>query len=593
MIRNCKFFLIMFFIAGCVATAFPQLVKGGEQQFRLDYSIEYRNNTQKPKTLKLEVPVVMTIEPHQKINSLEVFPKPMGYKSSDRGKVAEFRFKQIAPGQTVKCGYKCVISTRRLIWNIDADKVGKDVPAALSAFCKPEARIPVNDPAIKNIVKQVGMGEPNPYYRLWKFYDFIRNFRFQLTNQAAPVLTALSKRTVQCSDAAELLITMCRASGIPARYNGGFFLKESETILKETHAWAEIYLPGYGWVPVDPTMGRFDDSTRLSRFCEIDSPYIILWKDENNPFVVQNEDNQGNLNISDFKITVSYKALKGRSGISVNEFYPVSGNLTPVKKINTAQDIPQSVKNFYSEADRDYSSGNMKSAEEKLRAAIRTAPYFLPPYRKLVQIYQRSNRLTALKMEFKNAPDNKNDRGGKSYVLGVIDTQLGNFRDAASEFTQAYSRGAEPFIIDYNRGILYTRCKQISKALKYLSLSVKNNPSGAPAYKQFIEIMQYLEDDNSIAALCQYAVKFINTGEFQYEMARAYMGLSRTKDAVAAAEKAVALNPADGRYNAVLGWAYVESGNRSKGKQYIDKAISLGISGEQKTFLLNLLKRGK
>ena len=51
---------------------------------------------------------------------------------------------------------------------------------------------------------------------------------------------------------------LCRAVGIPARATGGY-----QMILGTpgTHIWAEYYLEGYGWIPVDVTAAEGGDAS--------------------------------------------------------------------------------------------------------------------------------------------------------------------------------------------------------------------------------------------------------------------------------------------------------------------------------------------
>jgi len=58
-----------------------------------------------------------------------------------------------------------------------------------------------------------------------------------------------------CQDKAHLLIGFLRALGIPARYVSGALTDAPG----ETHAWVEVYWPGEGWMPVDPTHNRVFD----------------------------------------------------------------------------------------------------------------------------------------------------------------------------------------------------------------------------------------------------------------------------------------------------------------------------------------------
>jgi transglutaminase-like putative cysteine protease len=49
---------------------------------------------------------------------------------------------------------------------------------------------------------------------------------------------------------------LCRSVGIPARCTGGFQIFQGTPA---GHFWAELYLPRYGWIPVDPTAATIAD----------------------------------------------------------------------------------------------------------------------------------------------------------------------------------------------------------------------------------------------------------------------------------------------------------------------------------------------
>ncbi len=62
-----------------------------------------------------------------------------------------------------------------------------------------------------------------------------------------------------CQDYAHIMISLCRCSGIAARYVCGLPIGEGET-----HAWVEVWQNGY-WYGIDPTRG-----------CDADESYIKL-----------------------------------------------------------------------------------------------------------------------------------------------------------------------------------------------------------------------------------------------------------------------------------------------------------------------------
>ena len=58
----------------------------------------------------------------------------------------------------------------------------------------------------------------------------------------------------KCTDIHSVFVALCRAAGVPAREIFGIRQGKNDVvdITKWQHCWAEFFLPGYGWVPVDP-----------------------------------------------------------------------------------------------------------------------------------------------------------------------------------------------------------------------------------------------------------------------------------------------------------------------------------------------------
>lgn len=72
----------------------------------------------------------------------------------------------------------------------------------------------------------------------------------QATHVHTHAREALAAGRGVCQDFAHVMISLCRAARIPARYVSGYLASQQ---VGGTHAWTEVFIPTVGWVAVDPT----------------------------------------------------------------------------------------------------------------------------------------------------------------------------------------------------------------------------------------------------------------------------------------------------------------------------------------------------
>jgi transglutaminase-like putative cysteine protease len=115
--------------------------------------------------------------------------------------------------------------------------------------------IECNHPLIRAQAKTLAAGETNPLLLAERNYRFVLDvMSYQSCQENKGALYALQKRAGDCTEYATLFVALCRAQGIPSRIVSGATIS-ADNIL-HNHTWAELYLPNYGWIPVDPTWGQ-------------------------------------------------------------------------------------------------------------------------------------------------------------------------------------------------------------------------------------------------------------------------------------------------------------------------------------------------
>lgn len=86
-------------------------------------------------------------------------------------------------------------------------------------------------------------------------------FRYQpaVTHAHTHMREVLKSRVGVCQDFAHVMIGLCRALKLPARYVSGYLYNGPADQLKGTqasHAWVEVFILGHGWCGLDPTNAR-------------------------------------------------------------------------------------------------------------------------------------------------------------------------------------------------------------------------------------------------------------------------------------------------------------------------------------------------
>ncbi|MDR1894033.1 MAG: IPT/TIG domain-containing protein [Spirochaetales bacterium] len=136
-----------------------------------------------------------------------------------------------------------------------------------TVYTAPDPLIP-REPALAARAVSLARRPANPYLKARALYDFV--LQSLVIDPAPPALTpalVLERGRGGAYDYALLFCALARGAGIPARPVSGCLIGTDKRAVK--HYWAEFYLEGQGWIPVDPALG---DGLRFWAFPSQDSP---------------------------------------------------------------------------------------------------------------------------------------------------------------------------------------------------------------------------------------------------------------------------------------------------------------------------------
>jgi len=112
---------------------------------------------------------------------------------------------------------------------------------------------------VKNLAEQITKGKKTNLAKSKAIYDWILNNMHRNPDIKGCGFGEVEKLIVslggKCGDIHSVFVALSRSAGVPAREIFGIRMAKGKEgdITKSQHCWAEFYMPGYGWVPVDPS----------------------------------------------------------------------------------------------------------------------------------------------------------------------------------------------------------------------------------------------------------------------------------------------------------------------------------------------------
>ena len=135
-------------------------------------------------------------------------------------------------------------------------------------------------PEVKELVQKIVGDETNPLEKALLIFRWTSKNVPWCAEQEYSIIPSLSvkgltARRGDCGVQNTSFTTLCRAAGIPARWQSGWQTKPGDWNM---HDWSEIYLEPWGWVPTDASYGVQKSANPRVRdfFCGHMDPYRLI-----------------------------------------------------------------------------------------------------------------------------------------------------------------------------------------------------------------------------------------------------------------------------------------------------------------------------
>lgn len=234
-------------------------VFGDRKMFLVNYTVDLADiETKDSATITLRCPIPAISANQSSYELTEVKPEPV-LENFQKTMIHQMALEKNSPNRTY-FRQSFVLPVYSISTKVNADAVSvknSDISDILYAVAtRSDELIPSEKEEVVELAQKIVKTEKNPYKRAKLIYNFmLENFTVQkeFRNSDADPLDLLKSKKGDAYDFAVIYTALLRALDIPAFADCGLLV--SPDLSTRNHMWAEFYISGLGWIPVDPALG--------------------------------------------------------------------------------------------------------------------------------------------------------------------------------------------------------------------------------------------------------------------------------------------------------------------------------------------------
>ena len=225
-----------------------------KRSYTISYAVDIQvEEAAIPNTLYLWIPLPVSSASQRNVELLSRNIEP--YIENHRG-TSLYQLIDFQAGTSRRISLSYVVDVYTVETEIQPQAIRQDRANPIHAiYTLPSILIPSDDSTIIAQSTAIIGREQNPYLRAALIYNWIINeIEIQSNPLGGGVLEALEEKLADSYSSSLLFTALARAAGIPCIPVSGV-LADRFPGVSSRHYWVEIWIDGFGWIPVDPALG--------------------------------------------------------------------------------------------------------------------------------------------------------------------------------------------------------------------------------------------------------------------------------------------------------------------------------------------------
>ncbi|MDR0323510.1 MAG: IPT/TIG domain-containing protein [Treponema sp.] len=226
-----------------------------KRSYMINYSVDIRvNEATRPNALYLWIPVPVTSPSQHNVSLISRSAEP--FIENFRG-ASLHKLDNLGTGTNNSINHSFRVDVYAVETEINPQSVRQQTTPLSAMYTQSSELIPSDNQQIRTTVNTIIGREQNPFVKARLLYNWIiANIQIadNIPSFSNNIPGAITAKQANPYAAAMLYTTMARAAGVPCVPVAGVLINNNGST--KQHYWAEIWINDFGWVPVDPVMGK-------------------------------------------------------------------------------------------------------------------------------------------------------------------------------------------------------------------------------------------------------------------------------------------------------------------------------------------------